>query len=111
MSIVGKEALDDAEFFVKNTQNINVAVFTDTISQQFSNKKLIEWNAQCRSNKISMIVADQNGLFTRVLTDFGEKHVVVDANGEEMADVMVYGVEKVTFKTGEEGKEVQKPAL
>ena len=50
-----------------------------------------------------MIVADQHGLFSRVLTDFGEKHVVIDPNGEEMADVMIYGVERMTIKTGEEG--------
>ena len=50
-----------------------------------------------------MVVADQNGLFSRVLTDFGEKHVVIDPNGEEMADVMIYGVERVTFETEEEG--------
>ena len=51
-----------------------------------------------------MVIADQNGLFSRVLTDFGGKHVVVDSNGEEMADVMVYGVERMTIKTEEEGK-------
>ena len=58
-----------------------------------------------------MIVADQHGLFSRVLTDFGEKHVVIDANGEEMADVMIYGIERVTIKTGEEGYQVDNPAL
>ena len=58
-----------------------------------------------------MVVADQNGLFSRVLTDFGEKHVVIDSNGEEMADVMIYGVERVTFKTEDEGTYRDTPAL
>ena len=31
-----------------------------------------------------MIVADQNGVFSRILTDFGESHTVVDKDGEEI---------------------------
>ena len=48
VSIVGSEALDDAEFFSKNAMNINVAVFTDSIGQKYTNEKLIGWNEQCR---------------------------------------------------------------
>lgn len=57
-----------------------------------------------------MVIADQNGLFSRVLTDFGQRHVVIDPTGEEMADVMIYGVERVSIKAEEEGKS-NTPAL
>lgn len=50
-----------------------------------------------------MIVADQNGVFSRVLTDFGPKHTVVDKNGEDIEDVMIRSIEPVTAKN-KEGK-------
>ena len=43
-----------------------------------------------------MIVADQNGIFSRILTDFGPKHAVIDKDGEEVGEVMIYSIEQLT---------------
>ena len=43
-----------------------------------------------------MIVADQNGVFSRVLTDFGSKHTVIDKNGEDIEPVIIRSIEAVT---------------
>ena len=42
-----------------------------------------------------MIVTDQNGVFSRILTDFGPKHVVIDKNGEPLSEVMIQSIEPV----------------
>ena len=42
-----------------------------------------------------MIVADQNGLFSRIVTDFGANHSVNDKNGEEAGEVMIYAIEPI----------------
>lgn len=36
-----------------------------------------------------MILADQSGLFSRILNDFGENHIVTDLTGDEILDVMI----------------------
>jgi hypothetical protein len=43
-----------------------------------------------------MIVADQNGVFSRVLVDFGPKHIVIDKDGEDVGEVMIRSIESVT---------------
>lgn len=61
-----------------------------------------------------MIVADQNGVFSRILTDFGEKHTVVDKNGEDVEPVMIRSIEPVTATVKVEGqpdKEVQRAKI
>lgn len=39
-----------------------------------------------------MIIADNNGLFCRVITDFGPSHTIVDVNGEPAAESMVESI-------------------
>ena len=35
-------------------------------------------------------MADQNGVFSRIVTDLGKKpHLVVDKDGEQLGDVMI----------------------
>jgi len=40
-------------------------------------------------------VADQNGVFSRVWADFGDKHLVHDKNGEELVDCMIKQISAV----------------
>ena len=40
-----------------------------------------------------MIVADQSGLFSRVVTDFGPSHIVVDKDGEPILEAMIETIE------------------
>ena len=35
-------------------------------------------------------MTDQNGVFTRIITDFGSNHLVIDKNGEESQEVMIH---------------------
>ena len=42
-----------------------------------------------RSQGIQVIVAEQCGVFSRILTDFGPSHKVIDKNGEELLPVMM----------------------
>ena len=45
-----------------------------------------------RANNIALIIADTPGLCAQVFTDFGEKFIVFDVNGEEPISTMVAGV-------------------
>ena len=105
-------ALDDSTFFEQNPLNINVAVFTDYIKHNSpTNKKLSDWNEACRQKGIQTIVTDQNGVFSRVVTDFGPKHVVIDKNGEDIAEVMIYAIEPIVVKKQVDDQETQVQAL
>ena len=42
-----------------------------------------------RDEGVSVIVADQCGVFSRILTDFGPIHTVLDKDGEEVQSVMI----------------------
>ena len=49
----------------------------------------LAFNAYCRENKITFIVADCYGPFTKLFNDFGDKFVVIDKNGDEAQEVMI----------------------
>jgi len=61
---------DLLEFFKSETCRVKVAVFTDCMRQDFTADKLSEINESCRT-RTQMIIADNSGLFSRVITDFG----------------------------------------
>lgn len=79
------------EFFTE-TKVIKSAVFTDCIRQKFTNEILVKINNTCREYT-QMIVADQCGLFSRVITDFGLSHIVVDKDGEPVLEAMIETIE------------------
>jgi len=45
-----------------------------------------------RANNVSLIIADIRGLYAQVFTDFGEKFLVSDVNGEEPISAMIASV-------------------
>ena len=45
-----------------------------------------------RANNVALIVADTRGLCGQVFTDFGEKFVVFDVNGQQPISTIVAGV-------------------
>lgn len=56
------------------------------ITETDSNDDIIYWSKSCRENKIKLIVSTVNGLFARIMNDFGEEFIVIDKDGEEMQD-------------------------
>jgi len=74
---------------IESIKHVNVAVFTDTIGQSLTCSKLQAISESCRE-RTAIIVADQNGVFSRIVTDLGKKpHLVVDKDGEQLGDVMI----------------------
>jgi hypothetical protein len=104
VSYINDETFKDSSFFEKNPRNVNVAVLTDCIGQSFSNQNIGDWNIIARKSGIQTIVADQNGVFSRVLTDFGTKHTVIDKNGEDIEPVIIRSIEAVTAIVKKESK-------
>ena len=92
VSLITDEQLKD-DFFSKNERCIRMAVFTDCFGQGYTNSVLGNWNALCRKQGIQMIVADQVGVFSRIVTDFGPNHKIIDKNGEEAQEVMLRVIE------------------
>ena len=77
---------DLVEYLVNS--DTHIAVFTDNLVTP-NNNQLIEINEKFRS-RLQMIIADQHGLFSRIVTDFGSKgHIILDKDGEERTDVMI----------------------
>jgi hypothetical protein len=67
---------------------------------------LIKISEACRS-ETQLIVADQNGLFSRIIVDLGAKtHTIVDKDGEQRMDVMI-----ADMKPSKEGNTCQVKAL
>ena len=52
-----------------------------------------------------MIVADNSGVFSRILTDFGPSHVVIDKNGEDPGEVMLNSIEPIVVTKKVDGEE------
>jgi hypothetical protein len=50
---------------------------------------MLAWSAFCRKHKIKFIVSSVEGLFARLINDFGEEFEVLDKNGEQGNEVMV----------------------
>jgi hypothetical protein len=79
-------------FFASEKCKVKVAVITDCYRQGFDKSKLIEINEKCRA-RTQMIIADNNGLFSRIITDLGPTHNVIDSNGEPATESMIDSVE------------------
>lgn len=69
-------------------RNVRIAVFTDSDKVGFSNDKLTSISKKLNAKNIPIILADQCGLFCRIINDFGT-HTVNDATGDEVLDIMI----------------------
>jgi len=67
--------------------SFNVVILTDSDS-----KTIRAVNAFCRKRGIKLIVADCQGVFSRVFNDFCPEFEVLDKNGEELQDVLVSSI-------------------
>ena len=56
-----------------------------------------------RSQGIQVIVAEQCGVFSRILTDLGPSHTVIDKDGEELPPVMI---DKMTAHSEPDGTRI-----
>jgi ubiquitin-activating enzyme E1 len=63
----------------------NVVIFTDF----YDREKLIQYNEFCRSKGIAFIYTGSLGLYGFGFVDFGDNHVVLDKDGEELKSCMV----------------------
>jgi hypothetical protein len=50
------------------------------------------WSRFCRKNKVKLIVSSVNGVYARLLNDFGDEFIVVDKNGEEALEVIIKNI-------------------
>ena len=84
------------------SRKVRIAVFTDSHRCGLKNKDLVAINQPLRLANIPMILADQSGLFSRIINDFGT-HNVTDLTGEEILDIMIQQItiedEVMTVKT------------
>lgn len=52
------------------------------LAKWYSNKVLIAWSGFCRKHGIKLIVCSVNGVFSRLINDWGDEFLVTDKNGE-----------------------------
>lgn len=52
------------------------------IAKKYSNKVLVDIDKFCRAHKIKLIICSVDGVFARLMNDFGEEFIVEDKNGE-----------------------------
>eukprot|EP00347_Sterkiella_histriomuscorum_P007708 403347869 len=71
--------------FIKETKDLKVVVLTELYESSFVN----EVNRICREKGIQFIYACQNGVFSKVFTDFGKEFIVLDKDGEELQEVLI----------------------
>jgi hypothetical protein len=75
----------EIEQFFPQFKAYNAVVFTDFVSHEV----VTAWSHFCRAHGIKFIVSSVDGVFTRLLTDFGPEFVINDKNGEEIPEVMI----------------------
>jgi ubiquitin-activating enzyme E1 len=66
-------------------QQFTVFVVTDF----FERASLIAWNDFCRKNGIAFIYAGSLGLYGFTFVDFGDKHTIIDKDGEENRSAII----------------------
>ena len=76
--------------FINKISNYNVVVFTELHPMYFIDKI----DKACREKKIKLIYGMCLGLAGYVFTDFGAKHTIVDATGEEPETYLVKSITK-----------------
>ncbi len=72
--------------------DLKAMVITEPYVYHSQQSKLYALNSFCRNYKTALIVANQNGTFSRVVTDFGADFIVLDNNGEDMQEVMIQDI-------------------
>lgn len=72
----------------------NFEIYDVIILTECLHSEILAIDAYCRKKGKKLIVADAFGVFTRVITDFGEKFEVLDKNGEELQDVMIKSIQE-----------------
>lgn len=85
------ETLSDNETCLLE-KKVRIAVFTDPIKNGITNDKLKNYGDLLRAQGIQIIVTDQSGVFSRIITDFGPNHLVIDKDGEEIQPVMIQDI-------------------
>lgn len=76
---------ESIETFLPNYKDYQLIVITSHVA----NMVIKAWGDFCRSNKIKLIVSSVDGVFGRIINDFGEEFVIEDKNGEEIPEVIV----------------------
>lgn len=79
--------IDEAEFAKESfliDRQVRIAVFTDALKHGKKNAELVRLNERLRASGIYTILADQSGVFSRIITDFGQSHTVIDKDGEDI---------------------------
>jgi len=71
-------------------RNFSVVVIND----YYIKGKLIDMNEFCRQNKIGFIYTGTLGLYGFCFVDYGEKHEILDKNGEEPLNAIVVNINK-----------------
>jgi len=69
--------------------NYNVVCYTENLK---GIKHIVEANEICHEKRIGFILSETLGLLGYTFTDFGEKHPVNDADGEQTKSFMVVNV-------------------
>ena len=59
------------------------------LAKFYPNNVLVAWNRFCRLHGIKLIVCSVQGVFGRILNDWGDDFVVLDKNGEQGNEVMI----------------------
>jgi len=71
--------------------NYNIVCITHT---NLNYHTLVDANERCRANKTGFILAETLGASGYIFTDFGDKHIVTDLDGEPCRQFILSGVEQ-----------------
>lgn len=82
VNVIDKLSMEDLE-------NYHVVCYTENLS---GFKNIIEANAFCHSKNVGFILCENLGLLGYAFTDFGDKHSITDADGEQCKSFMVVDV-------------------
>lgn len=74
---------------IEDHANYHVVCYTENLS---GFKNIIEANSFCHSKAVGFILCENLGLLGYAFTDFGDKHGITDADGEQCKSFMVVSV-------------------
>jgi ubiquitin-activating enzyme E1 len=64
------------------------------VLDNYDRQYLIQLNKACREKNVGFIYAGNLGLYGFTFVDFGEKHKVLDATGEQEKSIHIAGIAK-----------------
>ena len=70
--------IQEEEEFKKHFSGYNMIVF----AQNYKTETLVKFSNWCRKHNIKFTAASVDGVFARVINDWGEEFLVNDKNGE-----------------------------